>query len=59
MTEQATKWKDTSTKYLHCPKCRVNWSILSEMLKEERGTDNHVMATRIIDSCEHCKGAFK
>ena len=41
-----------------CPKCGANWTVLNEMLAEEPGTDNYVIADRLIRACVVCRDHF-
>ena len=41
-----------------CPKCGANWTALKEMLAEEAGTDNYIIADRAIMACVVCRDHF-
>ena len=41
-----------------CPKCKVSWEAITEMLREPMGTDNFLIAWRIINSCDTCGQRF-
>ena len=41
-----------------CPKCRISWTALAEMLKDDVDSDNYQLALVAIRNCPTCKEHF-